>query len=95
MIKGLASGIMIAIAISSALAFSFFAGAPFDASAQAANVDVAGKRIAAAFGLFPPMSGLIGTGECANATWPDIDPSCLVRADGTPARHVRTVVISY
>jgi hypothetical protein len=33
--------------------------------------------------------------DCASATWPNIDRSCLLKADGSPAPYVRTVTIGY
>ncbi len=33
------------------------------------------------------------TRGCAGATWPNIDASCLLTADGSPAPHVRTITI--
>jgi hypothetical protein len=33
--------------------------------------------------------------DCANATWPNIDASCLKTADGQPAPRVRTITVGY
>jgi hypothetical protein len=33
--------------------------------------------------------------DCASATWPNVDRSCLSKADGSPAPYVRTVTIGY
>jgi hypothetical protein len=32
---------------------------------------------------------------CKSGVWPNIDASCLVRADGAPAHNVRTITIGY
>ena len=32
---------------------------------------------------------------CAGAVWPNIDAACLSTADGSPARHVRSITIGY
>jgi hypothetical protein len=33
--------------------------------------------------------------DCATATWPNIDASCLSTADGRPAPQVRTITVGY
>ncbi len=33
--------------------------------------------------------------DCASATWPNIDRSCLSTADGSPAPYVRTITVGY
>lgn len=42
-----------------------------------------------------PRGDLLVPAGCLGQTWPDISAECLVSADGTPARQVRTVTIGY
>jgi Ca2+/Na+ antiporter len=85
--------------------------APFSASANAAasQSGVVADRIGAAFSTVsdatpdPALAaaaarlskGDLSTGNCAGAVWPNIDASCLSTADGSPAKHVRTITIGY
>jgi hypothetical protein len=51
-------------------------------------------EIAAAAALV--FKGDLGAeGLCAHATWPNIDPSCLVRVDGAAVHPVRLITIGY
>ena len=83
--------------------------APFHGSARAveaaSTTDIAADRIAAAFSALPGEEGaptvvaskgdLLVAAGCAGQKWPDIAPTCLVQADGSTARPVRSVLTSY
>jgi hypothetical protein len=85
--------------------------APFNASARAAATSgVAVDRIGAAFATLSEVTpdpaiaaaaarlskgDLASPANCAGAVWPNIDASCLRTADGSRARHVRTITIGY
>jgi hypothetical protein len=83
--------------------------APLHGSARAVEAasatDIAADRIAAAFlavpGEFaavvePARKGdLLVAAGCAGQKWPEIAPTCLVKADGSTARPVRSVLTSY
>jgi hypothetical protein len=53
------------------------------------------ERVGADAVTLPPKGGRQRTSDCAGATWPNIDASCLSTADGSPAPHVRTITIGY
>ena len=83
--------------------------APFHGSARAVEAasatDIAADRIAAAFSALPgevaaPVEAarkgdLLVAAGCAGQKWPEIAPTCLVKADGSSARPVRSVLTSY
>ena len=55
-------------------------------------METAAARIDGAFSLLPAAKGDLSV-ACRGQQWPDVAPSCLVKADGTPARSVRTVTV--
>jgi hypothetical protein len=72
--------------------------------------DVAADRIGAAFAMISDRepaaeiaaaAALVFKGDlsaesiCAGATWPNIDASCLARADGAVSQPVRLITIGY
>ena len=78
--------------------------------AAAATGDDAAARIGGAFAslpqtraeqasadtvTLPPRGERQRTSDCASATWPNINTSCLSTADGSPAPYVRTITIGY
>lgn len=80
------------------------------ASAAQTGSDVAADRIGGAFATLAEIQpepaiaaaaarlskGDLGaSAACADAVWPNIDASCLSTADGSRARHVRTITIGY
>ena len=80
------------------------------AATAATRVDVAAEQIGGAFAslretnINPAIAtaatraskgDLAIPADCASATWPNIDRSCLSTADGSPAPYVRTVTIGY
>jgi hypothetical protein len=80
------------------------------AAATRAEADIAAARIGGAFATIsdatvdPAIAAaatraqkgdLARAADCATATWPNIDASCLSTADGRPAPHVRTVTVGY
>lgn len=85
--------------------------APFNASARAAASPegVAADRIGAAFASIEEArpdariaaaaarasKGDFGGPGCRGAVWPNVDASCLKRADGRPLRSVRTVTVGH
>ena len=83
--------------------------APFHGSARAVEAasatDIAADRIAVAFSALPEEDAaqtvvatkgdLLVAAGCAGQKWPEIAPTCLLRADGSMARPVRSVLTSY
>jgi hypothetical protein len=80
------------------------------AASTSSEADIAAQRIGGAFATISDQAvdpaiaaaatravkgDLARTADCATATWPNIDASCLVTADGKPAPHVRTVTVGY
>ena len=78
--------------------------------AQAGRSERAAERIAVAFAAAPETPAhpairaaaartdkgdLLVPPPCAGQTWPDIASGCLVAADGTAVRPVRTVTVGY
>jgi hypothetical protein len=74
------------------------------------GTDVASDRIGGAFSMISDRepvaeiaaaAALVFKGDlgaaaiCADATWPNIDPSCLVKAEGSEAHPVRLITIGY
>jgi ABC-type nitrate/sulfonate/bicarbonate transport system substrate-binding protein len=66
--------------------------------------DLAGDRIAAAFAVVPgdysvlqvaDKGDLLIGQDCAGQQWPNLAPGCLVMADGSPARPVRSVTMGF
>ncbi len=49
------------------------------------------ERVGADAVILPPKGDGQRTSDCASATWPNKETSCLSTADGSPAPHVRTV----
>jgi hypothetical protein len=80
------------------LTFASLASGPAEASLVGPKA-----RIDAAFSLLPKQEASVQRStlddgspvNCAEATWPNIAPACLVRADGAPAAQVRVVSIQY
>ena len=100
-----------ALILGIALILAGLLAAPFNASARAAaghDDALATDRIGGAFATIAGMrpsaeltaaaahlsKGDLGVG-CAEAVWPNIDASCLLKADGSRAQRVRTVTIGY
>lgn len=80
------------------------------ASVQAGSADRVAERIAVAFAAAPVTQAhpaiqaaaartnkgdLLVPPPCAGQRWPDIAPGCLVAADGTAIRPIRTVTVGY
>jgi hypothetical protein len=100
--------ISLPLAIATAPAVPFNASA---AVAQGAtSIDIVAERIGDAFASLPktsvervgadavilsPKGDRQRTSDCASATWPNKETSCLSTADGSPAPHVRTITIGY
>src|SRR5882724_13112384 len=106
--KFVAAAILVGIAL--IIAGLLIAPFTASASAAASPSVVAADRIGAAFATLPdaiPNSAIaaavarLSKGDlaspvnCTGAVWPNIDASCLSTADGSPARHVRTITIGY
>ncbi len=53
------------------------------------NIDPAGRTVVPR----PVRGDFLHTSDCASATWPNIDASCLLAADGSPAPRVRNVTV--
>jgi hypothetical protein len=79
-------------------------------AAATEGVDVASDRIGGAFSIaskrepaaeIAAAAALVFKGDlgaasiCANAVWPNIDPSCLARTDGSASHPVRLITIGY
>ena len=70
---------------------------PFDATAYASDTSgVAAERIGSAFANLAefgviPASDPAQPSDCGAATWPHIDPSCLLTSDGSTAEAVRVI----
>ncbi len=108
--KFVAAAILIGLAlILAGLLLSPVNGSAHAASSQP-GVNVAADRIGGAFATVAGQTAdpalavamtraakgdLPRNADCAAATWPNIDASCLATADGRPAPHVRTVTIGY
>ena len=80
------------------------------ARASTEGTDVASDRIGGAFSMvserqpaaeIAAAAALVFKGDlgaaaiCADATWPNIDPSCLVKADGSQSHPVRLITVGY
>ena len=61
------------------------------ASLQETEIDPTTATTAA----HPSKGDLVIPADCAAATWPNVDRSCLSTADGSPAPYVRTITIGY
>jgi len=100
------TGITLAVVASAAVQFV----AQARAAPGTTRVDTAAERIGGAFvslkeinidsaiaaGATRPSKGdLAIRADCAAATWPNVDRSCLSKADGSPAPYVRTITIGY
>jgi hypothetical protein len=87
--------LLFALAVSSPIALGgvgVVSFAPGSAEARLADPNV---RIDAAFSLLSNGKHQGAPADCGKATWPNIAPACLVRADGSPAQDVRVVRIAY
>jgi len=100
------AGMTLAVVASGAVQFVAHARA----APGTARVDIAAERIGGAFASLQEIdidSGIATTAtraskgdlairaDCAAATWPNVDRSCLSKADGSPALYVRTITIGY
>ncbi len=102
--------VALAILVGLALIIAGLLLSPVNGSAHAASSqtgpDVAAERIGGAFAAISAQptdavlaaavkGNFVRDAGCATATWPNIDASCLVAANGRTAPHVRTVTIGY
>jgi hypothetical protein len=53
------------------------------------------ERVGADAVILLPKGDRQRTSDCASATWPNKETSCLSTADGSPARPVRTITVGY
>jgi hypothetical protein len=91
-----ASGfIALTLALSTGSAVGFLLASPYEASAHDAVTEAApAERIASTFAALAEAGVPIAAAEtpqCAAATWPKIDPACLVTVDGSPVPAARVV----
>jgi len=92
-----------AILLGLALVIAGLLVVPFHGSARAASGEpdpVAVDRIGADAALSAAATrvskgDLEISSKCLAAVWPNIDTSCLSKADGSPAPRVRTITIGY
>ena len=106
--KFVAAAILVGIAL--ILAGLLLAPFNASARAATDGSDAAGDRIGAAFAMISDrepvaeiaaaaalaFKGDLGAESiCAGATWPNIDASCLARADGAISQPVRLITIGY